>query len=48
MTKKTYECKFFQMLLNFLKMARFLKDLCLLLEVECDNSNELDFGMHTS
>ena len=34
------------MLLN-LKMARFLKDLCLLSEVEYDNTNKLDFGMHT-
>ena len=47
MIRKTHRCKFFQMLLN-LKMARFLKDLCLLSEVEYDNTNELDFGMCTS
>ena len=31
-----------------LKMARFLSDLCLLSEVEYDNTNKLDFEMHTS
>ena len=47
MIRKTHRCKCFQLLLN-LKMARSLKGLCLLSEVECDNNNELDFGMHTS
>ena len=47
MIRKTHRYKFFQAMLN-LKMARLLKDLCLLSEIEYDNNNELDFGMHTS
>ena len=47
MIRKTHRYKFFQAMLN-LKMARLLKDLCLLSEIEYDNNNELDFGMCTS